>query len=67
MDANKITALEEASSEIKNFRECYKDNELYGSVEGPVDVFKLISFLIDNPHLQKIADNIDRLSKKVTL
>ena len=61
MDIKKIQSL---NSEIENFKDCYtKDVELWGSREGPVSYEKLLEFMIDNPHFQKIADSIAKLNK----
>lgn len=61
MDIKKIQSL---NAEIENFRDCYdKDVELWGERDGPVGYQKLIEFMIENPHFQKIADSISKLNK----
>ena len=65
MNKNQIENITKVNIEITNFRECYKDSPLWGMSEGPVTAEALIEFLIENPHLQKIADNIEKLGRSV--
>ena len=61
MDAERIRRLNKLSGEVQNFRECYESVELWAQVDGKVDCIELLAFLIENPHFQKIADNIKTL------
>lgn len=65
MDSNSIERVQKLSSEIESFRSCYDGNELWGEVEGPVSYGALLAFLIDNPHMQDIANKVDKLNKEL--
>lgn len=58
MDIEKIETI---SSEIKNFRSAYEGIELWGTIDDPVPPLKMLKFMIDNPHMQQIANNIDKM------
>lgn len=64
MNAEKILQLEKLHSEIQNFRNCYQGDELWGDMDGPVSAESLMAFLIENPHYQKIANEIAKLEKE---
>lgn len=66
MDQLRMENIAKIASEIENFAACYKGNEVWGSIDGPVGVHKLIEFLIEHPEFQNIANNIDKLSKENT-
>ena len=61
MDEERIEQVLRLSTEIENFRDCYNGNELWGGTDSFVSPEKLILFLIDHPHLQVIANNINNL------
>ena len=61
MTRDKIERLQKLNAEIKNFQDCYEGEELWGHSDGPVDAVALISYLIEHPEFQKIADNIKKL------
>lgn len=61
MDSQKIEKIQKLNAEIQNFRDCYEGNELWGDIEDCVSPERLIAFLIENPHLQQIADAIKKL------
>lgn len=61
MKESVLEKFEKIANEIKNFKDCYKGNELYGSVDGPVGAEKLISFMIEHPYLYEIAIEIQKL------
>jgi hypothetical protein len=62
MNKEQIEKIQKLNAEIQSFRDCYGSIELWGERDGPVKVETLIAFLIENPHFQKIADNISKLS-----
>lgn len=62
-----LKKVQELSAEIENFRQCYAGNELWGRRDEPVDMDDIISFLIQHPELQKIADKISKLSADLDL
>ena len=62
MNKQQVENIQKLNCEIQSFRECYKDSELWGDRDGPVPVEVLISFLIENPHFQDIANNIKKLN-----
>jgi hypothetical protein len=57
-----LKKVQELSAEIENFRKCYEGNELWGRRDGPVDMDDFISFLIEHPEFQEIANKISKLS-----
>ena len=57
-----IEKIQKLNAEIENFKACYDGIELWGVVEGPVSAEKLIEFMIENPHMQEIANNIKKLN-----
>jgi hypothetical protein len=59
MNERKIESVLESANEIKSFKDCYEGYELWGVVDGPVPAERLISFLIDHPEFQQIADKIN--------
>ena len=61
MTKDRIEKIQKLNSEIKNFKSCYDGVELWGELDGPVPADKLIAFLIENPHFQKMADKINSL------
>ena len=64
MSINEIIKIENIANEMANFRECYKDIEISGDrFDNKVDAIKLLEFMIDNPHMQKIANEIAKLNK----
>lgn len=57
-----IETIEKVAAEIANFNDCYEDIKLHGDrFDNGISANKLIEFLIDNPHLQQIADKIAKL------
>jgi hypothetical protein len=61
MTKKEIENIKKINDEIENFESCYKGNELFcGSCEF-ITSYQLISFLIENPHFQDIANNIKKL------
>lgn len=63
MKKDQIEKVQKLNAEIQSFRDCYGSIELWGEQDGPVPAETLIAFLIENPHFQKIADNINKLNK----
>jgi hypothetical protein len=63
MNQKQIENIQKVGSEIQNFRDCYQGVELWGQRDGPVSVESLISFLIEHPEFQQIADQIAKLNK----
>lgn len=61
MTPDQIIANDKLATELNNFKDCYAGSTLYGDVNGEVTYERLLSFLIENPHFQEIADKIDRL------
>ena len=57
-----IEKIQKLNAEIEDFKACYDGIELWGVVEGPVSAEKLIEFMIENPHMQEIANNIKKLN-----
>jgi hypothetical protein len=53
-----IQKTEKLADAIKNFKECYKDCNLYGGQDGYVDSGKLIEWITENPHMIQIASDI---------
>jgi hypothetical protein len=64
MNERKIESVIETANEIQSFKDCYKGCELWGFIEGPVPAERLISFLIEHPEFQQIADKINASSYK---
>ena len=65
MNKDKIQAAQRLSAEITNFTECYSGCELWGDIDGCVSAEALIEFLINNPDLPVIADNIEKINKQL--
>jgi len=65
MNSVKIRKLRELGTEIENFNQCYKslENQLWGDVDDCVSGDALLSFLIENPYFQDIANNIVKLEQ----
>jgi hypothetical protein len=61
MDRERIERLQMLNSEIQNFKDCYHSCELWGDRDEAVAPERLISFLIENPHFQQMADKIKKL------
>jgi hypothetical protein len=61
MDSDKISSIQKAAGEIENFRQCYDGCKIYANREGDVDYERMLAWLIENPHMQKIADTISSL------
>lgn len=64
MTEREIESLQELNTEIENFIACYEGNELWGG-DAAISPQKLISFMIEHPHLQEIANKIQKLKKNV--
>ena len=62
MTKEKIVQLRKLVDEVQNFMNCYDGCELWGDADNCVSPETLISFLIENPHFQQIADNIKKLN-----
>lgn len=63
MKAKDIEKAEQLASAIRNFRECYSQCVLHGSSpDYDVKAAQLIEWLIENPHMAQIADDIKRYS-----
>ncbi len=60
----KIEDVEKIASDIQNFRDCYEGIELWGEGDSFVTANQLINFMIDNPHMQEIANQISVLKKQ---
>jgi hypothetical protein len=65
MNSESIVKIQQLSSQIENFNECYKYNVLYGSVDGDVTSEALLAYLIEHPELSSIAADIDNLQAKL--
>ena len=63
MNTEDMKTIKRICGEISNFSDLYQESPLWGQVDGPVDSDVLITFLIDNPALISIAQNISKLSK----
>lgn len=63
----KITEIMKLSAEIQNFYDCYDDiadpDQLYarGYSDGKINPEDLLVFLLDNPHMMRIAQRINEL------
>lgn len=67
MKAEKIKNIQKIAQAINNFNECYKDcGKLYSNVNGDIPAEKFLEFLIENPHLQQIANEIIKLNKELS-
>ena len=59
MKAQDIEKAEKLAGAIRNFRECYSSCVLWGSApDGDVKAERLIEWLIENPHMAEIANDI---------
>jgi hypothetical protein len=58
MEIKQIERIQIAASDIKNFNDCYSDCEIHGDREGEVSASKILSWLINNPHMADIAMQI---------
>lgn len=59
MKVKDIEKAEKLAAAIANFRSCYADCKLWGSSpDGDVKAERLIEWLIENPHIPEIADDI---------
>jgi hypothetical protein len=65
MDIKRLENICKLNSEIESFKDCYEGTELCGGRDGPVSAAKLISFLMENPHFQEIADKIKKLEAQL--
>jgi len=65
MKEDEIIKALKLAAEIENFNDCYKDCNLSGNCEGVVSPENLLTFLIENPHMQKIADNIEKIVDEI--
>lgn len=57
-----IFKVEEIAGEIANFKDCYSDIQLWGQRDGPVTAGVLIQWLMDNPHMDQIAQSIAKIN-----
>jgi hypothetical protein len=62
VDKIDIKRIQDQSSAIENFKECYRGCTLYASMDGDVEYQTLLEWLIDNPHMAEIALKIKKLS-----
>jgi hypothetical protein len=59
MKVQDIEKAEKLAAAISNFRSCYAECKLWGSSpDGDVRPEKMIAWLIENPHMAEIADDI---------
>jgi hypothetical protein len=58
MDSKEIERIQVAAADIRNFNDCYSDCELHGDRNGEVGASKILSWLIENPHMADIATQI---------
>jgi hypothetical protein len=59
MKQKDIEKAEKLAAEIQNFRDCYASCVLWGSApDGDVKAEKLIEWMIENPHMAQIAEEI---------
>ena len=68
LDSTKIKNIQKLNSEIENFKDCYAcvtDSPLFGNRDGIVSPEVLLAFLIENPHFQQIADEINKSNSKL--
>jgi len=62
MTKEEIEKAEKLACEIQNFRDCYVNaGELWGMRDGPVMMATLLEWLIENPHMSDIAQNINKI------
>lgn len=62
MTKDDIEKTEKLAAEIQNFRDCYSNaGELWGTRDGPVMMATLLEWLIENPHMNEIAQDINKL------
>jgi hypothetical protein len=66
MKIDEIERIQKLNAEIQNFRDCYNNlnSQLWGGRDSCVSAESLMSFLIENPELQKIAETIEKLNAK---
>jgi hypothetical protein len=62
MTLKEILKAQNFSAEIDNFRKSYEGNELWGNNDGQITYDELLRFLLENPHMQEIANAIQELS-----
>lgn len=60
----KLEDIEKVASDIQNFRDCYEGIELWAGRDGSITANQLINFMIDNPHMQEIANQISVLKQQ---
>ena len=65
MNQDKIEKSLALVAEIENFRDCYNDDRLWAETDEPVSAEHLLAYLIQYPHLQEIADRINRLNNTI--
>ena len=63
MDLEKIKNIQRIASEIGNFRDCYTDCNV-PVVNGQVQMESILAWLIENPHMAKIAIDIKKLDNE---
>jgi len=63
MKPEELERCQKINLEVTNFIECYKEEELWGSNDGPVDAYSLLCYLVANPHLQEIAEKVSKMMK----
>lgn len=61
MKEDEIIKALKLADEIRNFNDCYNDCRLSSSVDGVVTPENVLSFLTENPHMQEIAERINKL------
>ena len=64
MNIDKIEKYSKVVSEINNFRDCYEDIKIWANTEGCVEASVILSWLIENPHMAEIANEISKLDNK---
>ena len=64
MNVEKIKKYSDVVEKIDSFRICYEDIKLYGNIDGYVDAPAILAWLIENPHMAEIANEISKLDNK---
>lgn len=63
MNEERIKNIKKLNDQIENFRQCCELDKLYANQDGEVTHEKLLSFLIENPHFQEMANDIKKISR----
>ena len=61
MNTEQIKNIRKKASAIDNFEQCYNDIQLHGDRDGNVKYEQVLAWLIENPDMQDIANEIKNL------